>query len=60
MLREFDRSSATSYRYGVGATRPSRSSPGAPTIASGVAFAFSVKAVTDTACEGSSASQPET
>lgn len=34
--------SADSYPIGVAATRPSRSAPGAPTIAPGVTLAFSV------------------
>ena len=48
MSREFDRLGRRPTGYGAGVTRPRTSSPGAPTIASGVVFAFSVNAVTAT------------
>ena len=46
MSRQVRPAAATSYRYGVAETLPSRSSPGAATIALWVAFALSVYAVT--------------
>ena len=46
-VRQFDRLGRRPTRgYGVGAMRPSRSSPAAPTIASAVALALSVNAAT--------------